>query len=447
MEENPSMTLWMKKKGSKFGFWHKRYVTLSNETNTLTLFRSDTDPNFERKINITKDTKCEIDDKATPPRLVICPANERPCILTCEEMSQLNHWNTTIKSMTMNTPGLSQDSFEVLKVIGRGLYGKVTLSKNKVTGKLYAIKSVHKNQLIQNNKITTIINERNCLMKINHPFIVSIKFAFQNKRKLFLGLEFVPGGDLAHHLSLKTKFPENDARIYIAEIALAIDYLHRNSLVYRDLKPENILLTARGHIKLADFGSVKSLIYRKTTSTIVGTPAYIAPEIILKKNYNYQCDWWSLGVLAYEFLYGYTPFYDDNQKILFDKIIHDEVVFPEEATPEQRDLISKLLVKNPDERMGIGFMLYHPFFAGLDFNDVLARKCEPAFKPSVDKLNVDKEFLDDDLMNSMESPLPHDDDGAFEGFSFRCDEISGPMSFDDISASEDQLYKPTPFNY
>ena len=422
------LSSWLSKKGSKWGFWHKRWVVLKIKELELIVFKSDDLSKLERVIKIDNDTECEMFEKEKPPRFVVKPKNDRQIVLANDDKGVVNTWVTTIKTCTMTTPGLTMDDFNVISVIGRGYYGKVTMCQRKKNNKIYAIKSIHKNRLIKAHKVSTVISERFVLMNIRHPFIVKLHFAFQTASKVYMGLDYIPGGDLAFHLMNRGSFPPEDARLYAAEIALALDYLHKSGLVYRDLKPENILLEADGHIKLADFGLVKNLKYTKTTSSFCGTPEYIAPEIIQQENYGTMVDWWSFGVMLYQFVFGNCPWEDQNVKLLFNKIISAPLVFPEGADPDTVDLLSHLIERDPEKRSGMDFIMKHPFFKGLDFQDVFDKKIQPSFKPDVKPVdtksdqpakpvNFESVFLKEDIQESYATPIRPEAD-AFEGFSY-----------------------------
>ena len=195
------------------------------------------------------------------PRFRILQPNGDNEIFECENNDLMMRWVLALRGCTFVNPDISMAQFNILAVLGRGYYGKVMLCENKTTKEIYAIKTIHKSRLIQSNKVHTVIAERNILTKAQHPFIVSLKFAFQTPSKFYLGLEYAPGGELYFHLQRRGTFPKKDVCLYMAEIALALDYLHKNNILYRDIKPENILLDEKGHIKITDFGLSKFLHY------------------------------------------------------------------------------------------------------------------------------------------------------------------------------------------
>lgn len=284
---------------------------------------------------------------------------------------------------------LSVKDFELLKVIGRGSFGKVTQVRKKDTKRIYALKSIQKAKIISQSEVTHTLAERSVLAQINNPFIVPLKFSFQSPEKLYFVLAFVNGGELFEHLTNEQRFNVNRARLYTAELLCALECLHGFNVVYRDLKPENILLDAQGHIALCDFGLCKlKLRDEDYTNTFCGTPEYLAPELVLGRAYNKTVDWWTLGILLYEMLTGLPPFYDQDTDEMYRKIATQPLTFPgSDVVPlPAKDLLTKLLNRSPQQRLGANGsaeIKSHPFFEGIDWRKLLERKYEPEFKPNV----------------------------------------------------------------
>jgi serum/glucocorticoid-regulated kinase 2 len=298
--------------------------------------------------------------------------------------------------------GLTIDDFELLKVIGKGSFGKVIQVRKKDSKRIYAMKVLKKAQLVKRKQVAHTKTERKVMEDIDNPFIVGLRFAFQTSEKLYMVLDYFTGGELFFHLKNGGKFTEDRAKFYAAEIAIALQCLHDHQIVYRDLKPENVLLDENGHIRLTDFGlSKEGISTTKLTHTFCGTPEYLAPEVIHGQGYGTPVDWWSLGTLLYEMLTGLPPFYNQNLHVMYEKIIRGKLHFPAELSNEARALLGALLERNPKLRLctrgGIDELIKHPFFASLDFEKLKKKQITPPFKPEsregkLDVVNVDDEF-------------------------------------------------------
>lgn len=226
------------------------------------------------------------------------------------------------------------------------------------------------------------------MRQVNSNFCTKLINSFQDEHYLYLILEFIPGGELFYHLRKYERFPIEVARFYLAEVTAALGYLHdRIGCVYRDLKPENILLDKKGHIKLADYGFAKQT--SELTFTLLGTPEYIAPELIRQTGHHRSADWWSFGILAYELLVGQPPFMDDDLNGLYQKIIAGKIAFPADFDPDARDLITKLLNVDKDKRLGANptngthDVRAHPFFASVNWNWIDKRLVKPPIQPEI----------------------------------------------------------------
>ncbi|KAF9013233.1 kinase-like domain-containing protein [Cyathus striatus] len=326
---------------------------------------------------------------------------------------------------------LSIDDFELITVIGKGSFGKVMQVRKRDTSRIYALKTIRKQHIVNRNEITHTLAERLVLAQVNSPFIVPLKFSFQSEQKLYLVLAFVNGGELFHHLQREQRFNEERARFYSAELLLALEHLHELDVVYRDLKPENILLDYTGHIALCDFGLCKlNMKGDEKTNTFCGTPEYLAPEILNGHGYSIDktIDWWTLGVLLYEMLAGLPPFYDENTDKMYEKILHDPLVFGDEFSSEARSILTSLLSREPTRRLGVHGaeeIKKHPFFGKhIDFKKLAQKKIQPPFKPSVaspvDVSNFDTVFTTEDPIDSYveNSNLSSTVQAQFSGFSY-----------------------------
>ncbi|KAG7457787.1 hypothetical protein MATL_G00230990 [Megalops atlanticus] len=325
--------------------------------------------------------------------------------------------------------------FDYLKIIGKGSFGKVLLSRHKETSKYYAIKVLQKKVVLKKKEQRHIMAERSVLLKnLKHPFLVGMHFSFQTPDKLYFVLDYVNGGELFYHLQRERVFLEPRARFYAAEIASALGYLHSLHIVYRDLKPENILLDSQGHIVLTDFGLCKEgLEPNGTTTTFCGTPEYLAPEVLQKQAYDHTVDWWCLGCVLYEMLYGLPPFYSRNTAEMYNNILHKHPVLQPNVSNAGRELLEGLLHKNRTQRLGAreDFMELkcHSFFSPINWDDLVAKKITPMFVPSVngptDLQHFDPEFthlpVSSSVCNSDAIALTNsvrEAAGAFPGFSY-----------------------------
>lgn len=253
--------------------------------------------------------------------------------------------------------------FEPLKVLGHGLYGKVLLVRERSTGRLFAQKQLKKALLVVNDRqihtknYQRTLNEKTILEKVNHPNIVKLYYAFQDNDKVYLILEYLDGGEVFHHLAQQKYMSEKDASFYIAQIILALRYLHLHlKVIYRDLKPENCMLNAAGNLVLTDFGLSKvSDDDTDAKHSMIGTAQYMAPEVIKGDDYDYSVDWWSLGCVAYDMLTGAPPFTGQTNEKIMDKVVHSKkyLKFPFYLSLDAKDFLRKLLQANPAKRLDI----------------------------------------------------------------------------------------------
>ncbi|KAK2648785.1 hypothetical protein Ddye_016274 [Dipteronia dyeriana] len=331
--------------------------------------------------------------------------------------------------MRLQRHKMGADDFELLTMIGKGAFGEVRVCREKTTGHVYAMKKLKKSEMLRRGQVEHVKAERNLLAEVDSNCIVKLYCSFQDDDFLYLIMEYLPGGDMMTLLMRKDTLTEDEARFYVAETVLAIESIHKHNYIHRDIKPDNLLLDRYGHLRLSDFGLCKPLDCstlqeqdfsvvnnpndasqndensaapkrtqleqlqhwqknrRMLAYSTVGTPDYIAPEVLLKKGYAMECDWWSLGAIMYEMLVGYPPFYSDDPMSTCRKIVNwrTHLKFPEEAkiTPEAKDLISKLLC-NVTQRLGsngANEIKEHPWFQGVDWDRIY--QMEAAFIPTV----------------------------------------------------------------
>ncbi|EER26523.1 protein kinase, putative [Coccidioides posadasii C735 delta SOWgp] len=288
---------------------------------------------------------------------------------------------------------MSAEDFEPLTCLGKGTYGTVLLVRHKITGALYAQKQFRKASLTVHKKLVEQTKtERAILESVNrYPFIVNLYYAFQDHEKLYLILEYAQGGELFTHLAMERMFTEDVAAFYMAELVLALEHLHHNiGVIYRDLKPENCLLDTEGHLLLTDFGLSKvSVNGEDRCNSSLGTIEYMAPEVIQGKPYGKACDWWSLGALGFDLLTGSPPFKGNNNAKISEKIIKQKLVLPYFLGPDAKDLLTRLLRKEPHKRLGynmpkdIRTIKGHRFFRKIDWKALERRELDPPIKPVV----------------------------------------------------------------
>ncbi|XP_070181846.1 ribosomal protein S6 kinase alpha-5-like isoform X2 [Littorina saxatilis] len=350
---------------------------------------------------------------------------------------------------------VSMNDFQLLRVLGTGAYGKVFLTR-KVTGpdngKLYALKQLKKASIVHKSKTTEhTITERQVLESIrDSPFLVTLHYAFQTDSKLNLILDFVNGGEMFTHLNNRDHFKEHEARIYIGEVVLALETLHKLGIIYRDIKLENILLDSSGHIVLTDFGLSKEFLPSDKvhrTYSFCGTIEYMAPEIIKSNTgHDFSADWWSLGVLSYELLTGTSPFSSENaqentQTEVSRRILRNEPKMPVYLSAEMKDFIRRLMVKDPSRRLGakgVHEIKRHKVFRGLNWDDLAQKKIPAPVKPAIkDDLDVSNFSEDFTKMPATESPAiaPEMGDRLFKGYSY----VAPSVIFSDNTFSCDLL--------
>ncbi|KAF8592617.1 kinase-like protein [Ramaria rubella] len=317
---------------------------------------------------------------------------------------------------------LTPRDFEFLKLIGRGTFGRVFQVRKKDTKRIYAMKVLSKKEIVAKKEVAHTIGERKILQRsLESPFLVGLKFSFQTDSELYLVTDFKSGGELFWHLQRETRFSEDRARFYIAELVLALEHLHKYDIVYRDLKPENILLDATGHVALCDFGLSKpDLPSDQLTNTFCGTTEYLAPEVLLDDHgYSKLVDFWSLGVLLFEMCCGWSPFYAEDTQQMYKNICFGKIRFPKGVIGEDGKLFVKgLLNRNPKHRLGAindaAELKAHPFFKSIDWKALSLKQVTPPFRPDVESdestTNFDPEFTSADLReHGIDDDLDEDD--------------------------------------
>ncbi|CAO3586207.1 unnamed protein product [Absidia cylindrospora] len=379
--------------------------------------------------------------------------------------------------------------FKKIRLLGKGDVGSVYLVQNEDTKKLYALKVLSKKEMVKRNKIKRVKVEQAILSMAHHPFIVPLYHSFQSKDYLFFCLEYCVGGEFFRALQLRPGkvLKEHEARFYAAEVVAALEYLHLHGLIYRDLKPENILLHQSGHIMLSDFDlsvqspttgnptivrSLSPLLFSQQplldtrscsnvrTNSFVGTLEYLAPEVIQGNGHSSSVDWWTLGILLYEMIYGFTPFKGSNQNDTFDRIMTQKLDFPQfgsnpyfsgpQITNDCKSIIRKLLNKDENKRLGTragaSELKSHAFFKPINF--ALLRHMRPPILPSKQADPIDavhfkhiKESVSFDL-DATTDPVAMDGGSTITASSTDDDDEVGPSTPDASDLDNPEEHDP-----
>jgi serine/threonine protein kinase len=337
---------------------------------------------------------------------------------------------------------VSLEDFVLLTTVGKGSFGKVIQVRKKDSGQIYAMKVLKKAQVIRRKQYEHTMTERhileevkiyiflgikwtdpvfqqspkNCrsdivfsccfspcsVVQIEHPFIVSLRFAFQTSQKLYMVFDFFNGGELFHYLSTGGRFDAARAQFYAAEIASGMGHLHSIGIIYRDLKPENLILDANGHIRITDFGLSKEGVEGdKDVGSFCGTPEYLAPEVLKREPYGKVVDWWSYGTLVYEMIHGLPPYYNRNREKMYRSILHDKLEFPDHMNTECKDFLRSLLIRDPNLRLGyngVDEIKAHQYFQNIDWVKLDKKELDPPYRPDV-KSDSDVQHIDDTFTN------------------------------------------------
>ncbi|KAK4034424.1 kinase-like domain-containing protein [Parachaetomium inaequale] len=298
--------------------------------------------------------------------------------------------------------------FRLLRVVGRGAFGKVRIVERKDTNLSFALKYIRKDEVVRSESVRNIIRERRMLEHVNHPFICNLRYSFQDIEYMYLVVDLMSGGDLRFHISRKT-FTEEAVRFWISELGCALRYIHGQGIIHRDVKPDNVLLDADGHVHLTDFNVASDVIQGKVLTSKSGTLAYLAPEVYAGQGYDVRADWWSLGVLFYECIYNKRPFEGSSESSLSSVIQAARPKFPVTNPPVSLPCmyaIKDALDADPNKRLGSTWESFtqHEFFSCIDFLALERKEIEPVFVPSSEKTNFDATYDLEELLLE-EAPL------------------------------------------
>lgn len=307
--------------------------------------------------------------------------------------------------------------FSLHSAVGKGAFGKVRVVEHKRSKELYALKYIDKQRCIKQKSVSNVIQERRLLEEIEHPFIVNMRYAFQDDENCFFVLDLMLGGDLRFHLERKGCIEEETVAFWVAELSCALNYLHNQKIIHRDIKPDNILMDSYGHAHLTDFNIAVHYSDRRQHSSVAGSMSYMAPQVVSKKGYSWQVDWWSLGITAYELIFHRRPFDGRTSERMTQSILKDPLRFPDDVTTKCSangvQALRALIERDPDARLGcrsldegIEDVRRHPWFNNLNWDLIETKRSEPPFTPDLKHSNFDVSHeLDEFLM--VEKPLTH----------------------------------------
>ncbi|XP_027453176.1 serine/threonine-protein kinase 32B isoform X1 [Zalophus californianus] len=293
------------------------------------------------------------------------------------------------------------DHFQILRAIGKGSFGKVCIVQKRDTKKMYAMKYMNKQKCIERDEVRNVFRELQIMQGLEHPFLVNLWYSFQDEEDMFMVVDLLLGGDLRYHLQQNVHFTEGAVKLYICELALALEYLQRFHIIHRDIKPDNILLDEHGHVHITDFNIATIVEGAEKASSMAGTKPYMAPEVFQVyvdggPGYSYPVDWWSLGVTAYELLRGWRP-YEIHSATPIDEILNmfkvERIHYSSTWCKGMVALLKKLLTKDPESRLSsLGDVQSAPYLADMNWDAVFEKALTPGFVPNKGRLNCDPTF-------------------------------------------------------
>lgn len=330
-----------------------------------------------------------------------------------DPVAQFREAKTQLASSKYNRSS-NISNYRLLKTLGKGAHGKVVLAQRMSdASQMSAIKVLKKEELIFKKQVLNVKTEHEVLSSVSHPFLVRMQSAFQSKSHVYFAMDFMIGGELFQHLRQRRTLSEEQTKFIVACLILAIGHLHDSGFLYRDLKPENILLSKEGYPVIADFGLATRADPSELINEFCGTADYLSPEVIMQKGYNRPADWWALGVLTYEMLFGSPPFYSHDVQEMYKKTVTTPLRFLKQSNVSRlaQDFCAGLLMKNAKQRLGsvVGAveLMHHPWFADLDWNKLLLKKIKSPIKSWISEssweTNFDCEFLREDPKEDLEA--------------------------------------------
>merc|ERR1712117_17145 len=300
--------------------------------------------------------------------------------------------------------------FETIGILGKGAFGLVSLVFDPHTKKSYALKAIKKAQIVELGQQSHIVNEKNVMEKMNNPFLVNLRGTFKDKYRVYFLLDVCLGGELFTILRRRRYFNEATSKFYAGCVVEAFDYMHSKRIIYRDLKPENLVLDDRGYLKVTDFGFAK--VVKDKTFTLCGTPDYLAPEIVTGQGHGKGVDWWTLGILIYEMIASFPPYYDDEPMMTYRKIIQGKFKFPRYLSAQSKDLISKFLKPKATKRLGVikggaKLIRQHPWFKDFKWVQLKEQTLKPPIK---NKVKDQKDLSNFDLFQEKNEDVSYKGD-------------------------------------
>ena len=416
LEEEEEIIVNLKKKEKSSKIDNNKSTNDSKiDSNTIKNDKNYTNSKSENKLSTQKNTvNTQIEDLENFNNNSINETNENANIDSYSDSENENDENSK-----NNIEKIGPGDFICLALLGQGSFGEVYLVKKKDVDEYYAMKVLDKKKIKKQNIFKYAMTERNVLSILNYPFIVKLNYAFQTNEKLFLLLDYCPGGDLSKQLSLQTRFSEDKAKFYICEIILALGELHKHDIIFRDLKPDNIIIDKQGHAMLTDFGlSREGINDKQIAKSFCGSIAYLAPEMLKRTGHGKSVDWYLLGVVFFEMLVGIPPYFSNSQEQIFKNIEKAELYIPNFISKNAQKLIRELLKRNPAERLGskndVDDIKNHVYFEDVDWEKVYKKEYIPP--PIIHDENSVKFFGYPKFFGNNESVVNNND--LYEGWSF-----------------------------
>jgi len=296
-----------------------------------------------------------------------------------------------------NIPPVSKNNFVFHYVVGKGGFGKVWRVESKKLKQTFAMKEMSKSKVISKRSVSSVINERQLLSELRHPFLVNMLYAFQDRENLYLVMDLMKGGDLRYHIGRQRRFTEEQTKFFVCCILIGLEYLHMNGIIHRDIKPENLVLDNKGYVRITDLGIAR--VWRPDNSSDTsGTPGYMAPEVMCRQNHGVAVDYFALGVMAYEFMMGRRPYHGRSRKEIRDQILAKQVQIKRNEVPdgwslEAADFINRLIQRKPINRLGLNGpaeVKAHPWLRNYPWHKLLNKEIDPPFVPSQGEDNFDQ---------------------------------------------------------